>query len=1035
SAGVGAASDTGVMVKTTRAYIQDGATVNAKNDILLSSLSKDVHISTAIGFAAGGSAGVAGTVAVSVVANTTESFTGTGVTLNSQNNITLFAADYATMVLTAGSGAGAGAAGVAAAFAVAVFASQTKAYIGNSNTVNARGVIDIFADTTENVITTVAGGSGGGSAGVAGSLGIKVLSTTTQAYIGGLSLINQDIAYDTATQSINLHANDRVITVGLAGAATGGGAAGVGASGDVTVVRNQTSTYIGDGAWVDAQKDISLAALSDKYVNAAVLVGSGAGAAGIAGSISIIAVGSLFDGEASSGVGNAPAAVDGEISGSSVGNMLGNSSAALQAKATIDGERAGLGISDDFANASTVALNNTQAFIGFNARVNAGEDLTITASDKTVAITGVIAGTGGGAAGVAGVLDVVLIHESAEAFIAAGARTNAGVNTLVSASTSDNIFTAGITGSGAGAAAVNGVAKINVVKSDTIAYIADNAWVNQNVAYQTINQSVSVLADSETYIVTVAGSGGGAGAAAVGGAANVGVLTKNTKAYIGKNALVSARKDIVVSAESTELLVAVTISIYGAGAAAVSGDMATFTFANFTQAYIDTGAVVDSYGNVKVSALDDSLLISIVAVGNGAGAAAVGGALSVNTVVSQTRAYIADGATVNAHGNTVGISAYTGILATPSTLPAGGWDDGRFIDLDGDGVSDVQPVDKSIDLNLDGVDDGDVDGNINFTPYSEGNTSHPGTFTQNINVANEGMGANNTDIVQGLSVTAISNQKIITTTIAIAGAGAAGVTGASTVNVLAAVTEAYIGNNASVNANNSSDSSEQTVRVRAASNALVVMTEGTVGIAGAAGVSGSVNIGIISNITKAYAGGTINARKDIEILARSEEDLHIITANVSGGIAGVGAAAGVGVVSTETLAYILAGAHLNAGRDITVYAYNNAFVNIDTASGAAGGVGVTGAVTVGVITSTTKAYVQNGASLASAAWLYAVRNIKIFAESAEEMIGVAVGAAGGGSAGVAGAVIVKVFSTLTQAFLGAYTLVNQTNSGTVAENQ
>ena len=102
-------------------------------------------------------------------------------------------------------------------------------------------------------------------------------------------------------------------------------------------------------------------------------------------------------------------------------------------------------------------------------------------------------------------MGITLLHSKAEAFIWTGAITNAGVDTIVQANTSDNIFAAGITGSGAGAAAVNGVALISVISSEAIAYIANGAQVNLNTEYQTPSQSLMSWLQV-TYIVAIVGS-------------------------------------------------------------------------------------------------------------------------------------------------------------------------------------------------------------------------------------------------------------------------------------------------------------------------------------------------------------------------------------------------------------------------------------------------------------------------------------------------------------------------------------------------
>ncbi len=66
----------------------------------------------------------------------------------------------------------------------------------------------------------------------------------------------------------------------------------------------------------------------------------------------------------------------------------------------------------------------------------------------------------------------------------------------------------------------------------------------------------------------------------------------------------------------------------------------------------------------------------------------------------------------------------------------------------------------------DGENDGTVDGGVSFDVHGE-----------TISVENEGLGAKLTEQVTGLAVVAVSNQKIISTTIAVAAGGLAGVTG------------------------------------------------------------------------------------------------------------------------------------------------------------------------------------------------------------------------------------------------------------------
>ena len=1038
SAGVGAAANVGVVAKTTQAWIGRGTLVNAKQAVELDAASSALTFSTTAGFAGGGSAGVGGAVAGVGVANTTMTFVEDGTALDyarinvSGGDLRLNASDLATSWLVTGAGAGGGAAGVGGSLSVGVNASTTKAKIGDYAETNATGTTEVHADSTENVNTITIAGAGGGSAGVAGSIGVNVVVSKTEAGIGEHAKVNQTLA----GQDVDVKATDRIITVGAAGAGAGGGAAGVGGSAVATVALNTTSAYIGSGAKVRATNDVKVAASSEKYVNSAAVAGAGGGAAGVAGAVSVISVGSLLDGEAKSGLqtqdedGNTvttQSQADGQTTKSAVGNtdenMLGSSSQATETRGVLDSNAGKLAVSPHMADTATVPLKNTQAFIGYNATVKAGRDVTVAAKDTTLAINANGAGAGGGAAGVAGSLGVTLLHDSAEAFVANGAKVDADRTLSVKAETGETVVNLGVTGYGGGAAGVGGSAAVNVVTSTTSAYIGD-ADINQDPTAST-ERSVEVTADSNSNLIAVSGSGGGAGAAAVGGVLNVNTLAKSTKAFIGEGAAVAADKNVIVSAASAQNIVAAGISIQGAGAAAVGGAATVNVVANTTEAFIGsarddttkTAATVDSDGNVVLEAGDDTLVVAVAGSGTGAGAAAVGGAVGANVISSQTRAYVGNNTAINARGNAAGTSVDSGTIGAAGTMP-----------------SLPSGVSGDIDADRDGVNDGDVSNGASFTLAGGGASTgvNPSTVKDSqgadVGSAMGGLGARNKEAVTGLSVTASGNQKIVSAAMGVAGAGAAGVTGTATADVIVSQTEASIGDGAQINQSGAAGIGSD-VRVRAADNSLVVMTSGTIAGAGAAAVSGSANTAVIAKQTQATIGDADIKARDVAVEAAGREDVYIVTVNASvAGAAGVGAAAGVGVIANQTQAGIRAGATVDATRDIKVAADQTSSLDIYTVSGAGGIVGVSGAFSVGVIDNTTRAYVEGGSSAATAATLDAGGKTEIAATSTEELTTGTVSAAGGG-VGVAGAVGVKVVTSETTAEIGNYTQVNQIRRG------
>ena len=79
-------------------------------------------------------------------------------------------------------------------------------------------------------------------------------------------------------------------------------------------------------------------------------------------------------------------------------------------------------------------------------------------------------------------------------------------------------------------------------------------------------------------------------------------------------------------------------------------------------------------------------------------------------------------------------------------MPSGAWDeDYSDSDLNGDGIPDVQPVDKNIDIDNDGDPDGNVDGGIDFTVSSKSKDENDEDVIdadKNVQVDGKGLGEN-----------------------------------------------------------------------------------------------------------------------------------------------------------------------------------------------------------------------------------------------------------------------------------------------------
>ena len=239
--------------------------------------------------------------------------------------------------------------------------------------------------------------------------------------------------------------------------------------------------------------------------------------------------------------------------------------------------------------------SKTYAFIGGGADVDAGGNVVVSASDVTDldAIAG--AAALGGGAGVSISLGVNVIHKDTQAFIANSASVDAKANStnvtvlndvgtaslsttttrgvIVQAYSKESLLNIAAAGAASGGFAGAGSINVNVIDSDTSAYIGDSAQINLDTAGVSTLQSVHVLAANEVDARSIAG-GLAMGSAALAGTTDIGVVRNDTTTFIGTNAIVHAKDDIVVHSLAREnidsLGVSGAVSATGTFAAAVT---------------------------------------------------------------------------------------------------------------------------------------------------------------------------------------------------------------------------------------------------------------------------------------------------------------------------------------------------------------------------------------------------------------------------------------------------------------------------------
>ena len=496
----------------------------------------------------------------------------------------------------------------------------------------------------------------------------------------------------------------------------------------------------------------------------------------------------------------------------------------------------------------------------------------------------------------------------------------------------------------------------------------------------TINnaKAVSVNALDDTDILSVIGTVSAAGTASVGAGVaytEIGSTSTNeddaqqTVAAIENTDITTAASasGSTVSAQATDSskVINVAVGIGGAGTAAVQGASATSlinktTGAELTNVNIDEDSANSKNANVTVDAQNNSEITSSADVASVAGTAGVGAGVAVNRIVQNTNAAV-NGGTMHINNLTVNANG------TPRIENIG----------IGAGVGGTAGVAGSVAVNM-------IANNV---------TSHIGNGA-NI-VADNNVG-----------VIATSDEQIANYAGVLAGGGTAGAGASVSVNQINGNTSATVGGDkedkTSVTAFGNSDAlatntgvadseinnaliSDETVAINSKIDRTTESRKGlvvdasstrdmksflvTAGVAGNAGVAGTVNVNMIDGITNAgivnttVNGGTANTSDAGNVFVNAGDYTNMSGFVGSAGFAvsgaGVGLASDTNTVSREVSAIV---------KDSDIKA-NTLEVDADSKQGvssyalgagvAAVGGGVAGVVTVTELNNATKAALQN----------------------------------------------------------------------------
>ncbi|MEH2109077.1 DUF4347 domain-containing protein [Nostoc sp.] len=618
AAGIGASVAYNNIGNTIKAYSQD-STINTVGNVLISADSKGTIETVAAGGSGGLYVGLGGSVAVNEMSNNVLAYIQGG-NLTANGSVGVLANSVNSMT-TKGGTVSAGLVGVGATIVVNNLNNSTKAYLsaanvnalgnnsltvpladGSVNTEQMRGLA-VIATSQENLEVKIGTGSAG-ALGFAATIAVNSFNHTTQAYING-SVINGNNIGASSEQSIFVKAFNRSTVDVKAGSVALGGV-GVGATIDVTTLKNGTSAYIND-ATVNALKDVDISAKTTKEVNSLVVAASGGLGLGVSGAVSVVNVSAGMSNDALKAANDTKDKVSSQLSDM---NSMGKDSSG---KSNIQTKK---GVLNDLSS-SPSGIQGTTAFI--SGTVTAGGQINIL-SDETTNL-GITSGAVafGGSLGVGGSVGIANITHNTSAYVGANANLTAGGNIFVQAQgLVDSSKVQAIAGA-AGAVGLGAAVSYLTSQNNTTAYIGAGAIINQA-------NNVNVLAGSSSNL-KVESWGASVGALAAGVVIANAQETGTTQAYLGNGVKIQNTNNLNVNATAKEAVSSVAQAASG-GIAAGSGSVPTASVSPTVKAYVDN--------NAHIQIAKDLQIISDVTIDGDAEAKGVSiGALAVGVSIAE----------------------------------------------------------------------------------------------------------------------------------------------------------------------------------------------------------------------------------------------------------------------------------------------------------------------------------------------------------------------------------------------------------------
>ncbi len=429
------------------------------------------------------------------------------------------------------------------------------AAVGSNSLTNAttQGVL-VQASSSEALLNISAAGAAG-FVGGAGSLSVNVIDSDTTAFVGDRTVLNADPTGANVNQSVRILAGNEVHARSISGGLAVGAGSFAGA-GDIGVVRNDTTTFVGNDAKIHAKNDIVVHSLALEEVDSLGVSGGFAATGAFAAAASVWALGTKFDPNYSddstttNALTNGNTTVDQQATSSagttrsamlsSLNNYSGVASPPVldptpsqQIADRLRGSRQA--VSDNFSTSSQLTAElfqpadatGTTTEVRSGAILDAGDDISVRADSNIdlFALSGSAAGAAAFAVGAA----VTVERTQMKTDVLFSGIVDRADQVLIQAQSANDTVGRGLSANGAIGGALGAAVTSLKDSSATTARVDGNP--TQHASFEQANQ-LQVKAQSTTNLDATTGQGSIAGIAAVGVTVTKAVAEGTTQALI-----------------------------------------------------------------------------------------------------------------------------------------------------------------------------------------------------------------------------------------------------------------------------------------------------------------------------------------------------------------------------------------------------------------------------------------------------------------------------------------------------------------------